>query len=143
MEDLWILGQSAGEGPGGLEVTPVGEGAEHEGMTKSDGSPDANDLGTQGRPRGGLLQSPFLLIMLMLVVFYFLLFRGPRKRQQQQRQMVQSLKKNDRVRTVGGIMGTVVDVKDDEVTLKIDESNNTKIKVLLSAISKNLSQQEK
>ena len=57
--------------------------------------------------------------------------------------MVQTLQKNDRVRTIGGIIGTVVDVKDDEVTLKIDESNNTKIKILSSAIGKNMSKEEK
>jgi len=53
--------------------------------------------------------------------------------------MVQSLKKNDKVRTIGGIIGTVVDIKEDEITLKVDESNNTKIKVASSAIVKNLS----
>jgi preprotein translocase subunit YajC len=70
---------------------------------------------------------------------YFLLFRGPRKKQQQHKQMVQSLGKNDRVQTIGGIIGTVVDIKDDEITLKVDESNNTKIKVSPSAIGRNLS----
>ena len=53
--------------------------------------------------------------------------------------MVQTLAKNDRVRTIGGIIGTVVDIKDDEITVKIDESNNTKIKVVPSAISRNVS----
>jgi len=53
--------------------------------------------------------------------------------------MVQSLAKNDRIQTIGGIIGTVVDVREDEITLKIDESNNTKIKILRSAIGKNLS----
>lgn len=56
--------------------------------------------------------------------------------------MVQSLQKNDKVRTIGGIIGTVVDIKDDEITLKIDESNNTKIKVAASAIGKNLSKEK-
>ena len=49
--------------------------------------------------------------------------------------MVQSLQKNDRVRTIGGIFGTVIDVRDDVITLKVDESNNTKIKVTTGAIS--------
>jgi len=53
--------------------------------------------------------------------------------------MVQSLKKNDRVRTIGGILGTVIDVKDDEIILKVDESNNTKIRIAVGAISKVLS----
>ena len=54
--------------------------------------------------------------------------------------MVQTLKKNDKIRTIGGLLGTVVDIKDDEITLKVDESNNTKVKVASSAIGKNLSQ---
>ena len=54
--------------------------------------------------------------------------------------MVQTLQKNDRIRTIGGIIGTIVDIKDDEITLKVDESNNTKIKIASSAIGKNLSQ---
>ncbi len=53
--------------------------------------------------------------------------------------MVQSLQKNDKIRTIGGIIGTVVDIKDDEITLKVDESNNIKIKIASSAIGKNLS----
>ena len=77
------------------------------------------------------------------MVMYFILFREPRKRQRQQQQMVQSIKKNDKVRTVGGIIGTVVDVKDDEIVLKVDESNNTKIRIMASAIGKNLSNEEK
>ena len=52
--------------------------------------------------------------------------------------MVQGLQKNDRIRTIGGILGTVVDIKDDEITLKVDESNNTKIKIVSSAIGRNL-----
>ena len=53
----------------------------------------------------------------------------------------QTLAKNDKVRTIGGIIGTVVDIKDDEITLKVDESNNTKIKVLPSAIGRNVTKE--
>ena len=81
----------------------------------------------------------FLPFILIFVVMYMFLFRGPKKKQQQHQQMVQSLRRNDRVRTIGGIIGTVIDIKDDEITLKVDESNNTKIKVTPSAISKSLS----
>jgi len=75
----------------------------------------------------------------MFVLMYLLLFRGPRKKQQEHKQLMQALAKNDRVQTIGGIIGTVVDIKDDEITLKIDESNNTKIKIVRSAISRNMS----
>jgi preprotein translocase subunit YajC len=84
-----------------------------------------------------------IFVVGLIAIMYFVMFREPKKRQRQQQQMIQSLKKNDKVRTIGGIIGVVVDVKDDEVTLKIDESNNTKIKVVASAIGKNLSNEGK
>ena len=74
---------------------------------------------------------------------YMLLFRGPKKKQQKHKQMVQELKKNDRIRTIGGILGTVIDVKDDEITIKIDEANNTKIKIIPGAIGTVLSDEVK
>jgi len=90
--------------------------------------------------------SPFMQfapIVLIFVVMYFMLFRGPKKKQQKHKQMVQALERNDKVRTIGGILGTVIDVKDNEVTLKVDESNNTKIKILASAIATNMSKEER
>ncbi len=76
--------------------------------------------------------APFILI---IVVMYMLMFRGPKKKQQEHQKMVSALAKNDRVRTIGGIFGTVLDVRDDEVILKIDESTNAKIRVSPSAIA--------
>jgi preprotein translocase subunit YajC len=144
MNSVWILAQAGTEeGPSSIGSGPVTDGSEYESSTKADGSAEANAPPPGRGPGGGVFSSPLLLLGLMLVMFYLLLFRGPRKKQQQHKQMVQSLQKNDRVRTIGGIIGTVVDVKDDEITLKVDESNNTKIKVAPSAIGKNLSKDEK
>ncbi|UCG46323.1 MAG: preprotein translocase subunit YajC [Phycisphaerales bacterium] len=103
---------------------------------------DPNTAGQQypkdrGGGGGGYMQ--LIWIVMIFGVMYLILFRGPRKRQQQHRQMVQSLQKNDKVRTIGGIIGTVVDIKGDEITLKVDESNNTKIRLVSSAIGKNMS----
>ena len=78
----------------------------------------------------------------MLVLLYFILFRGPQNQKQQRKQLMQSLQKNDKVRTIGGIIGSIVDIKGDEITLKVDESNNTKIKVASTAIGMNLSQEK-
>lgn len=135
MNNVWILAQGPGdEAPSTIPSEPVTEGGET--TTKTVAS-DSNAPGTQPqRPFSLMTYLPFILIF---VVMYLLLFRGPRKKQQQHRQMLQTLEKNDRVRTIGGIIGTVVDVKDDEITLKIDESNNTKIKIVPSAIGKNMS----
>jgi preprotein translocase YajC subunit len=49
--------------------------------------------------------------------------------------MIQSLEKNTKVRTIGGIIGTIVEVRENEVVLKIDENNNTKIKIIKGAIA--------
>jgi len=137
MNNMWILAQApGGETSGGITSEPV----DAEAMETKTEAADAN-APVRGVPRRGFLDNPgnLLLLLLMFVVFYLILFRGPRKKQQQHRQMVQSLQKNDKVRTIGGITGVVVDIKGDEITLKVDESNNTKIKVISSAIGKNLS----
>jgi len=134
MENFWIVAQAGGTG-GQSEVSaePVKEGQP---VTIA----DSNTSGTATPVRGPFSDySTFIFIAIMLVLFYFMLFRGPQKQKQQQKQMIQSLKKNDKVRTIGGIIGTVVDVKEDQVLLKVDESNNTKIWFLASAIGKNMS----
>ena len=132
-----ILAQTeTGEAASGITSESV-EAEQTSTKTLAPGSETPAETGRQ-RPAGSPMSS-FILIGLMFVVMYFLLFRGPRKKQQQHKQMVQSLKKNDRVRTIGGIIGIVVDIKDKEITLKVDESNNTKIKVAPTAIAQNVS----
>lgn len=83
-------------------------------------------------PFGTLL--PFLLIM--GAIFYFMLLRPQSKERKQREAMLSSIKKNDRVVTIGGIIGTVQSVRDDEITLKVDESSNTKITFSRSAIQR-------
>ena len=139
MDSWWILAQAGSqEAPSRIGSEPVG--TDGQSTTQAPGSPNAGPDGTPP-PKPG---SPYTMLLMMVAVFvvmYMLLLRGPRKQQQQQKQLVQSLKKNDRVRTIGGIYGTVMDVKGDEVVLKIDEATNTKIHVSASAIGKNLSQE--
>ena len=139
MNNMWILAQAdSSDSPSGITDSPVGSQPE-EVTTTGQADPAKDTVGTK-RPNffdGGPQQ--FIFIGLMLVMMYLILFRGPRKKQQKHKQMMQTLSKSDRVQTIGGIIGTVVDIKDDEVTLKIDESNNTKMKILRSAISSNLS----
>jgi len=130
MDNIWILANAPG-----ISSEPV-TSEQTTTKTVDQTAPDAGAPPTQ-QPRSAL--PTMIMIGLMFVVFYFLIFRGPRKKEQQHKQMVKSLKKNDKVRTIGGILGTIVDIKDDEIILKIDESNNTKIRVSTNAIGKNLS----
>jgi preprotein translocase subunit YajC len=134
MSNIWILAQN--EAPSSITQEPVA--AEDTLETSTTATSDPNGTGAMPRGKGGFGSYQLIFLGLMFVMMYLILFRGPRKKQQQHKQMVQTLAKNDKVRTIGGIIGTVVDIKDDEITLKVDESNNTKIKVLASAIGRNV-----
>jgi len=137
MTEYWILAQAPGtEQPGGVSSEPV---TSEQTQIPVDSEPNAGAAGNQRPGFGNWLWIYVAIIM----VFIFFAFRGPKKRQKEQQKMVNELQKNDRVRTLGGIIGTIVDVKDNEITLKVDESNNTKLKILAGAISENLSKNER
>lgn len=139
MENLWIIAQATEtHGQSEVPAEPVGQNQTTTGTVAAP-DPNASRHASTGNS-ASIMQLVF--IVGIFVILYFIMFREPKKRQRQQQQMIQSLKKNDKVRTIGGIIGIVVDVKDDEVTLKVDESNNTKIKVAASAIGKNLSNEK-
>ena len=95
----------------------------------------ANGEATEAPQGGGMASGQLIMIVAMFVIMYFLLFRGPRKQQKEQAKMRSSIQKNDKILTIGGIYGTVLDVKDNEITIKIDESTNTKMKISLNAIA--------
>jgi preprotein translocase subunit YajC len=82
-------------------------------------------------------------IIIIVVVFWFLLLNANRKRDKQIKQMRDNLKKGDKVQTVGGALGTVVNVDTDEVTVKVDESTNAKIRFTRSAIHKVMTDEAK
>lgn len=137
MDNIWILAQAEGEQTSsGITSEPVT--AEEAATTTAASDPNAPVTGAAPqRPFGGVA---WIWIIVMFLFMYFILFRGPQKQKQERKKLVQSLQKNDKVQTIGGIFGTIVDIKGDEITLKIDESNNTKIKINSSAIGKNFSQ---
>ena len=77
--------------------------------------------------------SSFLPLVLIFGVFYFLLIRPQQTRQKEMRAMLAALKRGDRVITGGGIVGTVVRVKEGEV--EVDLAPNVRVTVLLDTIS--------
>lgn len=72
------------------------------------------------------------------IVFYMLLIRPQRIEQQKRQAMLDAVKKNDRVVTIGGIYGVVVNVQreSDEITLRIDENSNTRVRVTFGALAR-------
>jgi preprotein translocase subunit YajC len=85
-------------------------------------------------PEGGMMQ-PIIMIGAMVLFMYLLLFRPQRQKEQEEKAMLERIKKNDHVVTRGGIIGVVMNVKDDEVVLKVDEQQNVKIRFQKAAIA--------
>ncbi|MBN2578287.1 MAG: preprotein translocase subunit YajC [Pirellulales bacterium] len=85
---------------------------------------------------GLMSMAPMLLVLFLL--FYFLMIRPQSKERQKRQEMLGNVKKNDRVLTIGGIYGVVMNVhkEADEVILKVDEANNTKLRVSLTSIAR-------
>ena len=130
ISNYWIL--AVAENEASNEVVTM-ETQTTESVITENGSTNQVQEKPQAKPFG---PGNIIFLVAMIGLMYLILFRGPRKQQKEQLKMRQGLQKNDRVQTIGGIYGTVIDIKDDEITLKVDESNNTKIKVAKAAISR-------
>ncbi|MGN6506297.1 MAG: preprotein translocase subunit YajC, partial [Tepidisphaeraceae bacterium] len=61
----------------------------------------------------------------------------------ERKDMIAALKKGDRVQTIGGVLGSVVQVDGDEIVVKVDETTNSKIRFVRSAIQRVISDELK
>ena len=75
----------------------------------------------------------FLPFIAIIAIFYFLIIRPQSKKQKETQKMLSTLKKGDKVVTVGGIYGTIQNVREHSVVLKVDD--DTKIEFSRSAVS--------
>ncbi|MDP2923053.1 MAG: preprotein translocase subunit YajC [Candidatus Omnitrophota bacterium] len=85
----------------------------------------------QPNANAGILQ--LIPLVFIFVIFYFMLIRPQQKQQKKHQQMLNNLKKNDEVVTLGGMHGTIINVKEKTFVLRVDD--NVKIEVDKSAIS--------
>ena len=132
MRNMWIVAVADGDDVITSELTNPAEPVTTTGTgTGADGAP-AVPQEAPPKPHPLIQFGPIIVIF---IIMYFLMFRGPKKKQQQHQKMVSSLAKNARIRTIGGIFGTVLDVRDDEIVIKIDESTNTKMRISPSAVA--------
>jgi len=75
----------------------------------------------------------FLPLILIFIVFYFFIIRPQKKKEDQRKSMVDSVKKNDRVVTIGGLHGTVTHVDETSVLIQVD--GTVKLRIEKSALS--------
>ncbi len=100
----------------------------------------------QEAPKGqeGPPWAQYVLPVGMVVIGYLVLFRPMQKQERERKALLSTLKKNDRVVTSAGIIGTVVSIKEKEeqVALKIDDGSNVRLWVLRSSIARILTGEE-
>jgi preprotein translocase subunit YajC len=90
---------------------------------------------------GGNATLIFMLQMgAIFVIFYFILIRPQRKEQERHRKMIEELKKGDEIITTGGIIGSVIHVAEDRITIKTAE--NTRIVVERARVGRVISAQD-
>lgn len=93
-------------------------------------------------PNGGGIESMLITLLMMAAVFYFLLIRPEKKRKKEAENLRSSLKEGDKVTTIGGITGTVVNVKDNSFVLETG-ADQVRIEFTKWAISTNETAAEK
>ncbi|MEO0586218.1 MAG: preprotein translocase subunit YajC [Planctomycetota bacterium] len=142
------LGQDAPPGAGvgaGADAPPPPSGVDSvqavEGVEGADGAPLGTGSGSQ--PGGLFGSSGFLFLMIgMIVVMYIVVFGGQRREKKRKTEMLDGMQKGDRIQTVGGVLGTVLEVKEHEVVLKVDENANTRMRFAKSAVQTVLERSE-
>ena len=90
------------------------------------------------QPGGGW--SMWIMLALIFGVMWFFMIRPQRKQQKELQNFRDSLQRGDKVVTIGGIYGTVCEVRDDSVLIEVD--NSVKIRVSKQAIVKDFSVQQ-
>ncbi len=108
--------------------------------TGADGS--ANGEGGEANQQQEFSIFPMLLIFGAVLIFMMMLGGGSRKQKKKQAEMLAAMAKGDKVVSIGGIKGSVVEVRDDEIVVKVDENNNTRMKFSKEAIREVVSEKK-
>ena len=88
----------------------------------------------QAEGGGGDMFTLLLLVGATIMIFYFFMIRPERMRKKHMQEMIDALKKNDKVMTSAGIIGWVQRIKENEVVLKVDEKTGATMTVVRHAI---------
>ena len=91
-------------------------------------------LTTTSTPGG--LASPLIMMVAMFAIFYFMLIRPENKRKKEAEELRSNLRKGDKITTIGGVIGTVVSVKDDKFVMETG-ADQVRIEFAKWAISTN------
>ncbi|MCZ6834450.1 MAG: preprotein translocase subunit YajC [Planctomycetota bacterium] len=122
--NLWLAqeGPPAPTDTGGMTAQPGGTGGT--GGTQGQAPPSNNFF--------------FIMVLAVGAILIFSMM-GQRRDKKKRNALLNAVKKHDRVQTIGGIVGSVVEIKPETVVLKVDESTNTRITFARSSVQQVLS----
>ena len=81
----------------------------------------------EGAEEGGFDWTLIIFIVLLVAIFYFLIIRPQRRQQKRHQELMQELKRGDKVITTGGIYGVVESLSDDSIVLKIESGATIRV----------------
>jgi len=76
---------------------------------------------------GGFDPTFIIILVLIFAVFYFLMIRPQRKRQKEHQQLMEELKRGDKVITIGGIYGQIESVSEDSIVIKVESGTTIRV----------------
>jgi len=137
-----VLAQSETAQPasGGEALPPIiGESSSAGGGTvSSSGTGSTGNTNTNPSIFEGFL--PIILVMFVVMIIFSMM--GSRRERKKRAALISSISKHDKVQTVGGVIGSVVEIKSDTIVLKVDEAANTRITFARSAIQQVITSSE-
>jgi preprotein translocase subunit YajC len=86
------------------------------------------------QPQGGG-SSMMLIMMLPIAALMIFMFMGNRKETKKRAELMAGLQRNDKVQTIGGMIGSIAEINDNEVVLHVDEITKTRVRVSRAAIT--------
>ena len=124
---ILMIGQTPVQPPLGAKGDGLNQVLDDSGLSGADGAAQ--------QPVGTFLDGGFMPILIIFVVMMFgMTFLSSRKEKKRRKEMLSKLDKKASVQTIGGIMGSVIEVKGDLVVLEVDKSSNTRMTFSRSAI---------
>ncbi|MFA9479391.1 preprotein translocase subunit YajC [Phycisphaerales bacterium AB-hyl4] len=120
---------------------------QNQGAQTGEGQPGTAQDPNGGQPTGGTgggsFDPMFFFLMIGLLVVMMIFFSSSQRREKKRRKtMLEALKKGDRIQSVGGIIGSVVDIREDEIVVKVDENTNTRLRFARNAVQNVLNKDE-
>jgi len=120
----------------GNKAPGTGQDSKQNDAAGADGKKVATTSPAGGESKHSQGMENYLLPVLLggVVLMWIWMGRGRRKQEAKRKEMLSNLKKGDKIVSIGGIIGTVIEAKPEEITVKVDETNNVRMKFARWAI---------